>query len=123
MPGLLLDEMEVVPAAVGICGDLPRHLLREVAEVVSETMGDHGLRLPGATLLVVGSHPTALSYARETIAAARAANVELQVTQLPADTPQDHVASLICQLNKDDAVHGARPHPTSDWHNLWPRRP
>ena len=112
MRGLPLDDVEAAPAARGICGDLPRHLLREVAEVVSETMGDHGLQLPGASLLVVGSHPTALSYARETIAAARAANVELHVTQLPADTPQDHVAALICQLNKDAACHGARIFPT-----------
>ena len=104
---MLADEGDVEAPAAGICATLVSHLLREVSEVVTETIHDQGLRLPSATLLLVGLHPTAVTYARSTIAAAKAAGVELNLQQLPALTPQAEVASIITQLNADPNCHGA----------------
>ena len=71
------------PADSGVCGTLCQHLLREVSEVVTHTIGDHGLAPPRCTLLLVGRHPAAVSYAQSTVAAARAAGVGLQLHHLP----------------------------------------
>ena len=45
----------------GVCSALTQHVLYEVREVVQHTMEEHGLAAPSITLLLVGSHPAAIS--------------------------------------------------------------
>ena len=84
---------DVLPALEGgVCRELTQALLAEVAEVVTTTIGDHHLAPPAVCLLLVGRHPAAMSYARSTVGAARAAGVELRVEQLP-ETASNHGAN------------------------------
>ena len=121
---LRLDELWVgcavpmllAPAAVpleadrsalsGVCGGLTRHVLEEVREVITHTMVDHGLSAPQISLVLVGQHPAAISYAQSTVAAARAAGVSLRVHKLPEVAQHDAVLASIDQLNADQACHG-----------------
>ena len=98
---------EDVPADSGVCGTLCSHMLREVAEVVTHTISDHHLAPPSVSLLLVGRHPAALSYARSTVAAARAASVALRIQQLPETATHNEVACAIGLCNADPTCHGA----------------
>ena len=115
MPALLSpgeSELREVPAdaAAGVCGGLCSHLLREVSEVVTHTIGDHHLSPPNICLLLVGRHPAALSYARSTVAAASAAGVTLRVQELPETAAHAQVAGLLNLYNTDPTCHGAHTH-------------
>ena len=117
MPSLAdADEPDELPAdpelRSGVCGPLCTHLLREVAEVVTHTIGAHHLAMPRVCLLLVGNHPAAVSYAQSTVAAARAAGVLLHVERLPENAEHVQVANLIAMLNADCGCHGARLRPT-----------
>ena len=79
-------------ACTGICSGLCSHVLQEVSEVITLTMSNHGLVSPSCALIMVGSHPAAVSYAKSTIAAARASGVSLDVQQLSEDAAHADVA-------------------------------
>ena len=66
----LEDLLLEAPTGSGVCSRVCSGLLREVAEVVTHTIGDHRLAPPSVSLLLVGSHPAAVSYASSTEAAA-----------------------------------------------------
>lgn len=102
-----LDGAEDEQPASGICGGLARHILTEVREVITETMDpSSGLQLPSAVMLLVGSHPTAVTYARATVVAARAAGVVVRPLLLADTVHYAEVALLLQQLNQDPSCHG-----------------
>lgn len=90
----------------GVCSALCEHLLSEVREVVTHTIGDHRLRPPCLSLLLVGRHPAAVCYAESTMTAAKAAGVTLRVQQLAEATPHAEVLATLRALNADGEVHG-----------------
>lgn len=100
------DELSEVLLSNGVCGSLCQHLAQEVHEIVTTMVSDHHLAPPSVSLLLVGRHPAALSYASSTLAAARAAGVVLRVQRLPETATHEDVAQCITAANADWSCHG-----------------
>jgi len=89
-----------------VCSKLVASLLQEVHEVVTHTINENSMAQPAVSLLLVGSHPVAISYAQSTIAAARYAGVALSVHDLSEAATHDEVVARIEGLNADEHCHG-----------------
>ena len=100
----LTEEGRRVPG--GVTATLTAHILQEVAEVTTSTVGCQGQAAPGLALVMVGRHPAALSYMQSTAAAARVAGVLLTLHEWPDDVSYEELESCIVRLSNDDAVHG-----------------
>lgn len=61
---------------------------------------------PGLTAVLVGDDPASASYVRSKKKAATNIGINSNVVELPADTPQVELDSVIDRLNADDSVHG-----------------
>ena len=90
----------------GVAAKLTAHILEEVAEVVSSTVGCQGQAAPGIALVQVGSHPAALSYCAATAAAARAVGIALTLHEWPDDVSHSDLEACLVKLSGDGGVHG-----------------
>lgn len=90
----------------GVCGALTTSILSEVCEVVCSSVEDQRLAAPAISLLLVGSNPAAIAYARSTVAAARETGVAINVHRLSEAAASTELLAIIGRLNADDACHG-----------------
>ena len=102
-PGLSVEEWGVLG---GVTASLTAHILQEVAEVTTSTVGCQGQAPPGLALVLVGRHPAALSYMQSTTAAARVAGVVFELHEWPEDVSYEELEACVVRLSNDDAVHG-----------------
>ncbi len=77
----------------------------EVTRKVAERKAA-GLSIPGLATVLVGDDPASQTYVRSKHRACEAAGIQSFGFDLPADTPQEKLESLIKELNEDERVHG-----------------
>ena len=65
-----------------------------------------GLRVPGLSVIKVGSVPASEVYVRNKRNACEQVGITSVAHDLPADTPQEDLLAIIDQLNEDDAIDG-----------------
>ena len=83
-----------------VAADLRTRLAERVAKLTKQGI------VPGLTAVLVGDNPASASYVRSKKKAAAKIGINSNVIELPADTAQDKLDSIIDQLNADDSVHG-----------------
>jgi methylenetetrahydrofolate dehydrogenase (NADP+)/methenyltetrahydrofolate cyclohydrolase len=76
-----------------------------VAGEVAELVEEHGVR-PGLATVLVGDDPASQVYVRNKRRLSEEVGIESFDHDLPSDTSQLEVASLLHRLNEDEAVHG-----------------
>ncbi len=77
----------------------------EIAEAVIDFMQNNAV-VPCLAAVLVGANPASEVYVRNKRKACQRVGIESQLHNLPADTSQDELLSLIAKLNKDRGVHG-----------------
>ncbi|KAL3920661.1 MAG: hypothetical protein SGPRY_005173 [Prymnesium sp.] len=90
----------------GVTTELAVHVLEDVAEVVSSTVGCQGQAAPNVVLVMVGGHPTATSYMEATAAAAQLSGVCLNVLRWREQVTLSELEECLVKLSKDETVHG-----------------
>ena len=81
------------------------NLRREIADKVTQRK-QQGLRIPGLAVILVGSDPASEVYVAHKRKDCEEVGFISLSHDLPADTPQQELLSLIDQLNDDPAVDG-----------------
>ena len=61
---------------------------------------------PGLAVVLVGNNPASAAYVRSKDKACRELGMHSRKIELPADTRQDHLLSVVKELNADSAIHG-----------------
>jgi len=61
---------------------------------------------PGLAVVLVGDHPASQAYVRSKDKTCRELGMHSRKYELPRETPQDELLSLIRELNADPAIHG-----------------
>lgn len=98
--------MSSVSEATIIDGRAVAAQVRErVAAEVAELVEEHGVR-PGLATVLVGDDPASQVYVRNKRRLSEEVGIESFDHDLPPDTSQLEVASLLHRLNEDEAVHG-----------------
>jgi methylenetetrahydrofolate dehydrogenase (NADP+) / methenyltetrahydrofolate cyclohydrolase len=80
-------------------------LREEVKKQVSERIAK-GLSAPGLATVIVGDNPASRVYVRMKHKACQEANILSIGHELPADTSQEKVETLVKTLNEDPTIHG-----------------
>jgi methylenetetrahydrofolate dehydrogenase (NADP+) / methenyltetrahydrofolate cyclohydrolase len=86
-----------------------RQVAQQVHEEVRQAVMHHtgqGRRAPGLAVVLVGENPASQVYVRNKRRTCEALGIESRSHDLPADTPQAVLLSLIDELNADPAVDG-----------------
>ena len=92
--------------AATIDGKAEAARLRErVATQVKALTSRHGIR-PGLAVVLVGDDPASQTYVRNKRKQCMAAGMTSFEHNLPADTPEQELLTLIAALNSDPEVHG-----------------
>ena len=76
-----------------------------ITDDVARLTAEHGVR-PGLAAVIVGDDPASQVYVGMKHRASEAAGMRSEQHVLPANTSQEHLESLVRQLNDDDAVDG-----------------
>lgn len=88
-----------------ICGKtLSKKILQQVTQD-TQTLTAQG-KQPGIAVVIVGEDPASQSYVNSKIKKATAAGMKSVKHALPEITSQDHLLTLIDQLNQDKTIHG-----------------
>ncbi|MGH3441018.1 MAG: bifunctional methylenetetrahydrofolate dehydrogenase/methenyltetrahydrofolate cyclohydrolase FolD [Nitriliruptorales bacterium] len=84
---------------------LAERLRARIAAETAELKADHGI-VPGLAAVLVGEDPASQVYVNMKHRACEAAGMLSRQVQLPAETPQDELMSVVDELNADDAIDG-----------------
>jgi len=93
-----------MPASI-IDGKKKAMAIREVVARDAAALAAEGV-VPGLAVVVVGQHPASQVYVRNKRTACRKAGIESFSHDLPEETSEEELLSLIEKLNRDDGVHG-----------------
>lgn len=85
--------------------EVSARIKQELAQEVGLLKTKHNLT-PGLAVVLVGENPASQVYVRNKEKACELVGVYSEKHELPADTDQDTLLTLIDQLNKDDKIHG-----------------
>ena len=77
----------------------------EIAEKVKALKTEKGI-VPGLAVIIVGEDPASKVYVRNKHRACEEVGFASFGYELPAETTEEELLSLVDQLNRDDAVHG-----------------
>ncbi len=80
--------------------------LREEVKESVEERSSHGLPVPGLATVIVGNNPASKVYVRMKHKACQEAGIHSIGYELPADTSQDKIETLVKKLNEDPKIHG-----------------
>jgi methylenetetrahydrofolate dehydrogenase (NADP+)/methenyltetrahydrofolate cyclohydrolase len=86
-----------------------KQIAAEIREAVRESIDNRlsqGHRAPGLAVILVGDNHASRVYVRKKREACEHAGIISSAFDLPADTSQDELLTLIEQLNNDDAIDG-----------------
>ena len=84
-----------------ISKDIREEIKNEVAERVEK-----GLCRPGLAVIIVGEDPASQVYVRNKKKGCEEVGFYSEVYELPAETTQDELNTLVDKLNKDEKIHG-----------------
>ncbi|MGF6148689.1 Bifunctional protein FolD [Kingella potus] len=85
--------------------EVSQQILAELAQKVAERK-NKGLRAPCLAVVLVGSDPASQVYVRNKKTACAKVGFESRSYELPAETPQEELLSLVDKLNADNGVDG-----------------
>ncbi len=85
--------------------EISAQIRAEISEKVKEYNKRTG-KLPGLAVVIVGENPASQVYVRNKKRACEQVGFNSWVYELPENTTQDELNSLIDKLNEDSAVHG-----------------
>ena len=77
----------------------------EIAEETKKFIKEHGFA-PGLTVIIVGQDPASQVYVRNKKRACEEVGFASRVIEMPEDTTEEELLSVIDGLVKDDMVHG-----------------
>ncbi|MBQ9778898.1 MAG: bifunctional 5,10-methylene-tetrahydrofolate dehydrogenase/5,10-methylene-tetrahydrofolate cyclohydrolase, partial [Clostridia bacterium] len=77
----------------------------EIAEDVKKLKAEKGIT-PGLAVIIVGEDPASKVYVRNKHRACEEVGFRSLGYELPADTTEEELLSLVEKLNRDDEVHG-----------------
>lgn len=80
--------------------------VREQVKQQVERLREEGRPRPHLTVIQVGEDPASTVYVRNKVRTCEKLGMGSTLHNLPADTPQEKVATLIRQLNADPSIHG-----------------
>lgn len=83
---------------------IARALLHELKREILE-MKDNGI-LPNLTVIILGNDPSAMAYVRMIEKNGKAVHLDLTIKQLPIETSEEELVSIIEELNVNPKVHG-----------------
>jgi len=94
-----------MPATILDGKSLAREIRRELAEEVADFI-ENNAATPKLAAVLVGADPASEVYVRNKRRDCEEVGIESELHQLPPETSQDDLLTLIARLNKDEAVHG-----------------
>ncbi|MEQ6376489.1 bifunctional methylenetetrahydrofolate dehydrogenase/methenyltetrahydrofolate cyclohydrolase FolD [Bacillaceae bacterium S4-13-56] len=92
-------------AATVIWGNELASKFREEMKLELEGLKKEGIE-PGLTVVIVGEDPASKSYVKAKSKACEQIGIRSKVIELPADTTEQEVVTVVQSLNKDETVHG-----------------
>jgi 5,10-methylene-tetrahydrofolate dehydrogenase/methenyl tetrahydrofolate cyclohydrolase len=95
----------IMPAEIIDGKAIAEALREEVKEAVSGRVSK-GLPVPGLATVIIGDNPASKVYVRMKHKACQEAGILSVGHELPADTSQEEVETLIKELNNDPKIHG-----------------
>jgi methylenetetrahydrofolate dehydrogenase (NADP+) / methenyltetrahydrofolate cyclohydrolase len=84
---------------------LAHEVRARIADDVARLRADHGV-VPGLAAVIVGEDPASKVYVGMKHRASEAAGMHSRQVELPGDTPQETLESVVAELNDDDAIDG-----------------
>jgi methylenetetrahydrofolate dehydrogenase (NADP+)/methenyltetrahydrofolate cyclohydrolase len=94
MPAQLIDGKK-------IAGDIRREIRQQIDARTAQ-----GIARPGLAVVLVGSDPASQIYVRNKRRGCEEAGIESRDYDLPPETPEADILSLIDELNNDPTIHG-----------------
>ena len=82
-----------------------KQIRTELAENVKILKSEKGI-CPRLAVILVGEDPASVTYTRMKKKACEAVGIISDLIELPANSTQEHVKSIIANLNADPSVHG-----------------
>ncbi len=82
-----------------------KQIRTELAEKVNTLKSEKGI-CPRLAVILVGEDPASVTYTRMKKKACEAVGIISDLIELPANSTQEHVKSIIANLNADPSVHG-----------------
>lgn len=82
-----------------------REIRAEIAEKVARLKSERGIT-PRLSVILVGADPASVTYTKMKKKACEAAGMLSDLIELPEDSTQEQVKSVIAELNADPTVHG-----------------
>ncbi|MEQ6387961.1 bifunctional methylenetetrahydrofolate dehydrogenase/methenyltetrahydrofolate cyclohydrolase FolD [Bacillaceae bacterium S4-13-58] len=92
-------------AATVIWGNELASKFREEMKLELEGLKKEGIE-PGLTVVIVGEDPASKSYVKAKSKACEQIGIRSKVIELPADTTEQELVTIVQSLNKDETVHG-----------------
>ncbi|MBI1388665.1 MAG: bifunctional methylenetetrahydrofolate dehydrogenase/methenyltetrahydrofolate cyclohydrolase FolD [bacterium] len=84
---------------------LAKTIRDEIKTEVEQFIAESGVQ-PGLTVVLVGDNPASQVYVRNKVKACQEAGMNSERIDLPKETTQDELLSIVDRLNNDPAVHG-----------------
>lgn len=84
---------------------ISKTIREEIRQAVAELRKDVGI-VPGLAVVIVGEDPASLVYVRNKKKACEEVGFRSEVYELPEETTQEELVSLIDRLNSDSEIHG-----------------
>jgi len=94
MPAQLIDGKK-------IAGEIRREIRQQI-----DARTERGIARPGLAVVLVGSDPASQIYVRNKRRGSEEAGIESRDYDLPPETPEADILSLIDELNNDPTIHG-----------------
>ena len=94
-----------MPAQIISGTEIAKQIREELKQEIAELKEKHNL-IPGLATILVGEDPASQVYVGAKVKTCEALGVHSERYDLPADTGEDKLLSLIDKLNKDPKIHG-----------------
>ena len=94
-----------MPAQIISGTEIARQIREELKEEIAKLKEQHNL-IPGLATVLVGEDPASQVYVGQKEKTSKALGLYSERHDLPADTSEEELLSLIDKLNKDPKIHG-----------------
>jgi len=94
-----------MPAQIISGTEIAKQIREELKQEIAELKEKHNLT-PGLVTVLVGEDPASQVYVRSKVKTCEALGVHSERYDLPADTSEEKLLTLIDKLNKNPKIHG-----------------
>jgi len=88
--------------------EIAKQIREELKQEIAELKEKHNL-IPGLVTILVGEDPASQVYVKSKVRTCDALGVYSERYDLPAETSEEELLTLIDKLNKDPKIHGILP--------------